>query len=336
VPPYIFLALGLISFPGDANENQSAARATKPGETLRIDSGQSISGEVLKETEEDIFIDLGFTVVVVPKRHVKSREGRDDKKEAQPSAPTPGVAEEVYFTHAGEKASIKSHVETYGDAVVRVTTPRGLGSGFVVNAKEGYIVTNHHVIDREQKITVTFFLKKDKEYEKVSKEKVRIIALNQFLDMALLKVEDLGDLKLPQVYLSPQDDDIKVGDPVFAIGNPLGLERTVSEGILSKKDREFEGILYLQTTAPINPGNSGGPLFDERGQVIGITNMGYRFAQGLGFAIPVTALKDFLKHRDAFAYDKDNPNSGYRYLPPPRKNPASTPPPQVTEGAQKP
>lgn len=184
---------------------------------------------------------------------------------------------------------------------------------------------------------MTFFLKKGKEYEKVSKEKVRIIALNQFLDMALLKVEDLLDLKLPQVYLSPEDDDLRVGDPVFAIGNPLGLERSVSEGIVSKRDREFEGVLYLQTTAPINPGNSGGPLFDERGQVIGITNMKILFGEGLGFAIPVAALKDFLKHREAFAYDKDNPNSGYRYLPPPRKNPAPAPSgtPQVTEGAKK-
>jgi serine protease Do len=321
----------LISLPGQAAADRPAADEKKCAETLQIDTGQSLKGEILKETDEDVFVDLGFTVLAVPKRRVKSRENGAGK-EAPPSGAAPEAEEEVYFTRAGERASIKRHAETYGDAVVRITTPRGLGSGFVIHAKEGYVVTNHHVIDREQKITVTFFLKKGKEYEKVSKEKVKIIALNQFLDMALLKVEDLGDLKLPQVCLTPQDD-VKVGDPVFAIGNPLGLERTVSEGILSKKDREFEGVLYLQTTAPINPGNSGGPLFNERGEVIGITNMGYRFAQGLNFAIPAATLKDFLRHRDAFAYDKDNPNSGYRYLPPPRKNPAA---PQVTEGAQKP
>jgi serine protease Do len=78
-------------------------------------------------------------------------------------------------------------------------------------------------------------------------------------------------------------------------------------------------MLYIQTTAPINPGNSGGPLFDDRGSVVGITNMKAAFGEGLGFAIPVGVLKDFLKHRAAFAYDKDNPNSGFRYLPPPRR-----------------
>jgi serine protease Do len=250
----------------------------------------------------------------VPKRRIASRE--TGVKEA-PAAPE--RAESVYFVRPGQRDTIKRHAEQFGDAVVRITTPGGLGSGFVVNAAEGYIATNHHVIEREQRITVTFFLRKGTEYEKVSKEKVRIVALNPFLDVALLKIEDLGDLRLPQVFLSPGDEELKVGDPVFAIGNPLGLERTVSQGIVSKRDREFEGLLYIQTTAAINPGNSGGPLFNDRGEVVGITNMKVTMGEGLGFAIPVTYLKDFLRNREAFAYDKDNPNSGFRYLPPPRK-----------------
>ena len=107
-------------------------------------------------------------------------------------------------------------------------------------------------------------------------------------------------------------EQLAVGERVFAIGSPLGLERTVTEGIISTKTRQFQGDLYLQTTAQINPGNSGGPLFNMRGEVIGVTNMKITFGEGLGFAIPIEAVKYFLIHRDSFAYDNDNPSNAYR------------------------
>ena len=110
-----------------------------------------------------------------------------------------------------------------------------------------------------------------------------------------------------------------MGDRVFAIGSPLGLERTVTEGILSTKTREMGGELYLQTTAQINPGNSGGPLFNLAGEVVGVINMKVTFGEGLGFAIPVGAVKFFLDHRDAFLYSNDNPGNPYRYLEPPTR-----------------
>src|SRR5262249_53391959 len=109
------------------------------------------------------------------------------------------------------------------------------------------------------------------------------------------------------------------GDRVFAIGSPLGLERTVTEGIVSTTSRELGGDLYLQTTAQINPGNSGGPLFNNRGAVVGVTNMKLTFGEGLGFAIPVGVVKYFLQHRDAYAYDNDNPSNPFRYLEPPSR-----------------
>ena len=99
----------------------------------------------------------------------------------------------------------------------------------------------------------------------------------------------------------------------------MGLERTVTEGIVSTKTRPMQGELYLQTTTQINPGNSGGPLFNLRGEVVGVTNMKITFGEGLGFAIPVDGVKQFLKHRDAYAYDTDNPSSPYRYLEPPSR-----------------
>ena len=86
----------------------------------------------------------------------------------------------------------------------------------------------------------------------------------------------------------------------------------------------MNGIVYIQTTTQINPGNSGGPLFNDRGQVAGVINMKLQFGEGLGFAIPVTYLRHFLRNREAFAYDRTNPNTGYHYLlPPSRQNPRS-------------
>jgi serine protease Do len=151
-----------------------------------------------------------------------------------------------------------------------------------------------------------------------SYSQVRIMAMNKFADLTLLKVEDENKPVFKVVPLGDMDE-LQVGDPVFAVGSPLGLERTVTEGIVSTKTRQFQGALFLQTSTQINPGNSGGPLFNLRGEVVGVTNMKLNFAEGLGFAIPVAMVKFFLKHRDAFAYDSDNPSTPYRYLDPPTK-----------------
>ena len=117
------------------------------------------------------------------------------------------------------------------------------------------------------------------------------------------------------------DDDVNAGEGVFAVGNPFGLERSVSQGIVSNRSRNIEGQLYLQTDTAINPGNSGGPLFNQRGEVIGVTSLGARasVADNLAFAIPVAYVKEFINHREAFAFDKANPNTGYRYVNPPRR-----------------
>jgi serine protease Do len=136
--------------------------------------------------------------------------------------------------------------------------------------------------------------------------------------MALLKIDDKDAPKFSYVLLG-DSESLAVGESVFAIGSPLGLERTVTQGIVSTKTRQLQGELYLQTTAQINPGNSGGPLFNLRGEVVGITNMKITFGEGLGFAIPISAAKYFLDHRDAFAYSNDNPSNPYRYLEPPKR-----------------
>jgi serine protease Do len=141
-----------------------------------------------------------------------------------------------------------------------------------------------------------------------------------------LKLTLPRDLKLNHVVLG-NEDDVNAGDQVFAVGNPLGLERTVTQGIISNRSRSLQGQLYLQTDTAINPGNSGGPLFNGRGEVIGVTSRGFAaaYADNLGFAIPIYYVKEFLHHREAFAFDKASPNSGYRYLDPPRRKLATQP-----------
>jgi len=200
---------------------------------------------------------------------------------------------------------------------VMVSSPGGMGSGFFIN-EQGYLITNYHMIEKETKVEVTVFQKGEDGLVKKKFKKVKIEAINPFVDLALLKVQDLGETKVKHVLLG-DIGRIKVGERVFAIGNPLGLERSVSQGIISTKNRAFKGLVYLQTTAAINPGNSGGPLFNLAGEVIGVTNMGYIFLGGLGFAIPIDYVKDFIDNRDAFVYDEDNPNTGYKYIQPQRR-----------------
>jgi serine protease Do len=282
-------------------------------EKIMLKGGNIIRGVVIAERQDYIIVDIGFRGITVPKKsiisRVKEEKGKDaDKKKEK--------KEDIFFTKAMAVSSIQEKVEHFGAAVVVIKTSEGLGSGFIINEK-GYIVTNHHVISGETKISITLFVKKENKFEKKKFKKVKIVALAPKLDLALLKIEEKIDIKLTKVYLS-DSDKLNVGDPVFAIGNPHGLERSVSEGIVSTKSRNFGDHLFIQTTAPLNPGNSGGPLFNLKGEVIGVNSMGYLFSDGLGFAIQVNDVKGFLKNRDAYAYDKDNPNAGVRYLDPPR------------------
>src|SRR5207247_2694941 len=183
---------------------------------------------------------------------------------------------------------------------------------------DGYLIMNFHVIEGETHISVEGYHQKNDQLERKVYKQVSIVAMNKFQDLALLRIEDKEAPKFARISLG-DSELLAVGEKVFAIGSPLGLERTVTEGILSTKTRQLQGELYLQTTAQINPGNSGGPLFDMSGEVIGVTNMKITFGEGLGFAIPVEAVRFFLDHRDAFSYSTENPSNPYRYLEPPSR-----------------
>jgi len=159
------------------------------------------------------------------------------------------------------------------------------GSGFVIS-KEGYIVTNNHVVDGADKISVTF-----KDGEEAAAE---IVGRDPKTDLALLKV-DPGKHVVPASL--GDSDRIRVGEWLMAIGNPFGLEHTVTVGILSARERNINAGPYdefLQTDASINPGNSGGPLIDMNGRVVGINTAINAAGQGIGFAIPINMAKALL------------------------------------------
>jgi serine protease Do len=303
------------------------ARAVQ-SDTVQLKDNSAVVGKILTEKRDQVVVDIGYTVLVIPRSDIEKIargeapvKASGTKATAAPAESKPAIDLKPGFYSANGKAmpekSVRELVNQLGESVVQVRTPSGLGSGFIIN-KDGFLMTNFHVIEGETQISVAVYHMQDGQLEPKVYKQVRIVAINKFEDMALLKIDDKDAPKFKYVLLGSADN-LSVGESVFAIGSPLGLERTVTEGILSTKTREFEGELYLQTTAQINPGNSGGPLFNMAGEVVGITNMKITFGEGLGFAIPIENVKYFLDHRDAFAYSNDNPSNPYRYLEPPSR-----------------
>ena len=162
---------------------------------------------------------------------------------------------------------------------------QGAGSGVIINP-DGTILTNNHVVEDAKEVIVT--LTDKKEY------KAMVVGRDPKTDLAVLKIESDGSL--PAAAMG-DSEDLKVGDWVVAIGNPFGLSHTVTSGIVSAKGRVIGAGPYddfIQTDASINPGNSGGPLFNMKGEVIGINTAIIPFGQGIGFAIPVNTAKPLI------------------------------------------
>jgi len=165
---------------------------------------------------------------------------------------------------------------------------RGLGSGFILDAR-GHVITNAHVVEDATTVRVT--LADGRDFE------ASVRGRDPRLDLAVLEIKDGNTKKdLPSVSLG-SSEALRVGEYVVAIGNPFGLGDTVTMGIVSAKSREIGAGPYddfIQTDASINPGNSGGPLFNLKGQVVGINTAMAATGNGIGFAIPIDALKDVL------------------------------------------
>ncbi|WP_088242971.1 HhoA/HhoB/HtrA family serine endopeptidase [Calothrix rhizosoleniae] len=238
---------------------------------------------------------------------------------SQPTQNKPSIAPPPIIASSGDPNFVVKVVEKVGPAVVRIDTSRtissqvpsefndpifrrffgdqlppqtrqrvqrGNGSGFIINSN-GEILTNAHVVDGADVVTVT--LKDGRSFDG------KVLGEDKVTDVAVIKIDAKS---LPVVPLG-NSQQLQSGEPVIAIGNPLGLDYTVTSGIISATGRSSRDIGasgdkrvdYLQTDAAINPGNSGGPLLNIRGQVIGMNTAIIRGAQGLGFAIPINTVQ---------------------------------------------
>ena len=166
-------------------------------------------------------------------------------------------------------------------AVVSVQTDAGLGSGFIVD-RDGYIVTNYHVVD---KATAAAVLTSDGEVHAV-----RIVGFDSRVDIAVLKIEGrFSRLRFGNSNM------VRVGEKMIAVGNPGGLDFTVTQGIVSAVNRlDAKGNKYIQIDVPINPGNSGGPLVNAAGEVVGVNSLKIAGFEGVGFALESNFVDDIV------------------------------------------
>ncbi|HXS36421.1 MAG TPA: trypsin-like peptidase domain-containing protein [Flavipsychrobacter sp.] len=180
--------------------------------------------------------------------------------------------------------SIQETIEKYQNTVVQIATKSGTGTGFYLLDYD-LIVTNNHVVRDNKKVTV-----KSRTF---TKRLANVVFWDEKYDLAFL-MPPLDMHNLPELRLGNYDT-LKGGDMVIAIGHPYGLNYTATQGVISKVDRVQQGIKYIQIDAAINPGNSGGPLVNENGEVVGINTFIIKGGDNLGFALPVSYLRDALE-----------------------------------------
>jgi serine protease Do len=287
--------------------------------TVTLVGGGKLTAPLLRQSDDGVVLDLGFEVLRIPARRVLDMRAEGAEDETAVSA----ADTDIFRTGRLEAREVPELVKRFGEAVVMIRSPGGLGTGFLIS-RQGHVVTNYHVVENQTRLRATMFRGVAGEagavggFEKLEFRKVKIIALQPLRDLALLQLEaDEADGRLPEPVVIDDRDDLRVGDMVFAIGNPLGMERTVTQGIVSSTTRTIDQMRLIQTDAAINPGNSGGPIFNARGEVVAVACAGATAFDGLAFGIPACDLIDFLVHRETYLFDDSQPQNGATYLEPP-------------------
>lgn len=255
-----FLLVGFVVASDFSREGSTVAEG--------LDSGVAVSAAAPASSFADLAKKLGPTVVNIKVNKV-------EKVAALPWSEVPeGPFGEYFKRFFKEMPQLPERFNT-----------QGAGSGVIIS-REGYVLTNNHVVEGAKEVTVT--LADKQEY------RARIVGRDPKTDLAVLKID--AKQSLPVAAMG-DSENLRVGDWVVAIGNPFGLANTVTAGIVSAKGRIIGAGPYddfIQTDASINPGNSGGPLFNLRGEVIGINTAINPMGQGIGFAIPINMVKPLI------------------------------------------
>lgn len=274
--------------------------------TVHLAGDSEVRAEVLRETAEALYLDLGFDVLRVPLSAITGQ-----------TTAAPATDEVPEVVGSSEIDDFREDLDLIRQGIALVSNPHGFGAGFVVDLS-GLILTNYHVVGEETFHRVTLY--RPGSEAPLEFDDVELVAFSRSHDIALLRIGADALPEEPLVALPLADmEGIVVGEACYAIGNPgMGrsiLSQTVSEGIVSSLRRNFSDVLYLQTTAAVNPGNSGGPLLNARGEVIGLIT--YKaYLENIGFALPVRDIRMFLDNRSAFLASDLNPNARHRYLNP--------------------
>ena len=232
-----------------------------------------------------IFIAILFT---------KNKLFADDKAQGftilrQMQSALVSLAEKVRPTVVTINPHIDSEIINSKPRSMRRVRPTNTGTGVIIDGKKGLVVTNSHVVKGYENLEVTLF-----------EGKVllgRVLGMDEETDLAVVRIEIDGEL--PVATLS-DSKELKVGQIVVAVGNPFGLNSTLTMGIVSGLNRENINISryedFIQTDASINPGNSGGPLLNIKGEVVGINTAIINYAQNIGFSIPSNMVKEVVQH----------------------------------------
>lgn len=326
---FTLITLSFSQAAEDAATDSEDASSSEQSRLWRLRGGGEIFGQLVKETTDLVYVDIGPRIVEFPADAIVEAMTMDEA--ASDPETSIGQASAVFDEETGSvifrpgaagpdrSLSRQEVLEEVKRGVVLVSNPGGLGTGWLIN-QQGDLITNHHVTGNETYQTVTIFVKDGDQWRRERIENCTVEAFSSMMDIALVRlnmdeVEERG-LELYPLTIA-ETGELEAGDTVFAVGNPgmgaMVLEHTISEGIVSSLARNFNDVIYTQTTAAVNPGNSGGPLVNDSGRVVGLITLKAMFQEGVAFALPVSYIYHFLRHQRSYAIDDLNRNKGFRY-----------------------
>ena len=270
--------IALLKISEVLNDSLSRANVIENYDDLIIIEDDKTSTEIEEYVDKVV---IGDIVYAKQSKKAKEAELAKWKEKYGEKKTLKEISSEELVNYSGSAYLPETIMANIGIAVVMIQADNSIGSGFVISS-DGYIVTNFHVV-KDSKFVNVKMIEENKYISNVS-----VVKVNPARDLALLKAET--NKGLPAVILG-NSDNIRIGEQVVAIGNPEGLENTISDGLVSGI-RETDGMKFIQTSVPVTGGSSGGPLVNMQGEVIGVISSGLPKEGNINCAVPINYVKD--------------------------------------------